>query len=358
MGALLNGWNRFFFGTLPAWPLGLFRIAFGLVVVVDLLYLRFDGQMWFGPDGVLPYSDWMTVVKFPRVSLFPLLPESSWSVEAVLCLGVVAGCFLTMGLQSRACSVLVWLVLASLHHRNPFLFNSGDTLLRVLGFWLMFAESGRAWSFDRLLRQARGVEPDGEPRVVAWPIRMMQLQVCWMYLSTGVWKAQGPLWRSGLAVYYVLGLPELSNWPLPAFARSVEFSMAATWGTLLVEIGLPFALWWRRYRYAAIGCGVAFHFGLEYCLNVAVFQWIAIASMILFAETRSKAREAVVRRSGGSPEPALTAGCDIAKNAGSYGLATIHNRHYRTLHIGRFLRIAEGPWPSCGIDSTSLLSIR
>ena len=60
--------------------------------------------------------------------------------------------FLTVGFLSRFSSVAVFLCLVSIHQRNLFILNSGDTILRVTGFFLMFAPTGAAISVDRLVR--------------------------------------------------------------------------------------------------------------------------------------------------------------------------------------------------------------
>ena len=140
--------------------LALFRICIGLVLLVELLTRGSDIQLHYSDLGVLP-----------REALWQLFLLSEWHWSLHTLTGSVAGqtvlfacaaacaVALILGYRTRLALVLSWLLLASLHARNPILQYGGDHLLRMLLFWSLFLPLGCYWSIDRL----RGVVPQGQP---------------------------------------------------------------------------------------------------------------------------------------------------------------------------------------------------
>src|SRR5262245_33901504 len=53
----IRAWNRFFFGPISARPLGLFRIAFGLVILCSLALRAFDFDYWLTDAGLFQGSE-------------------------------------------------------------------------------------------------------------------------------------------------------------------------------------------------------------------------------------------------------------------------------------------------------------
>jgi len=299
---LVPYWNRFFFEPIPATPLALFRIAFGTVVLVNMALLAPDTLVWYGERGTLPPEFAAQIINWPHVSLFSVLPAGDAAAWGVMIGTLAAAACVLAGWQTRLASILLWLCLVSFHQRNSFLLNSSDTLLRNLAFLMMFAPSGRALSLDRVLRRRRGREAPGPALIVPWAQRLLQIQVCVMYLSTVLWKISGPMWIDGTAVYYSLGLEEFAHYPIPDFMHTLFFSRLATWGTLLVEGSLATLIWVPRLRPYVLCCGLALHLGLEYAMNIPIFQWAALSTYCLFLDPRGIVVRAVERTFARRPE--------------------------------------------------------
>jgi len=291
-------WNDFFFEPIPAYSLGLFRIVFAAVILLDLCLLAPDALVWFGEKGTLPVNYATRLTGGIRVNALTWLPASDFSVECFFAFTFLSVILLLAGYKTRVASVLVWICLTSLHHRNTFILNSGDTLMRNLSFFLIFAPTDMAYSVDRYLRLKRGIEKPGVPLMAPWPLRLMQIQVSVMYLATVFWKLKGTMWLDGTAVFYITRLDEFKHYPTPLFMQSLWFSRLATWSSLAVELSMGTLIWVRRLKYPVLLAGVMLHLGLEYTMNVPVFQWVVLSSFILFVEPEDIARfvSLVVRR--------------------------------------------------------------
>ena len=299
------GWNRFFFQPIPAYSLGLFRIAYATVLLAVLALLLPDVPVWYGDEGVLPPANVRAMLDPPRFSLLAWFPPSELAVYAVFGCAMVAGVALLVGFWTRWASVVVWACVVSLHHRNVYLLNSGDHLLRNLSFLLMFAPAGTAFSVDRWRRIKRGVEPPGVPMIVPWGQRLLQLQVCILYFDSVLWKFTGSRWLDGTAAYYVTQLDEFRRFPIPAVFAPLWFSRISTWFALATEASMATLVWVRPLRKYVLCAGIALHLGLEYGMNIPMFQWVILASYCLFLDdlVRKRAPAGTAPRPGNRSTP-------------------------------------------------------
>jgi hypothetical protein len=156
---------------------------------------------------------------------------------------------------------------------------------------------------DRWLRVRRGIEPPGEPAPAApWAQRLIQIQLAVAYLATVRWKLAGHTWVDGTAVYYATRLHEFARFPVPYVFDHLWTIKLMTWGTLAVELALGTLVWFRRLRYPVLLAGLLLHLGLEYSMNIQLFQWVMISAYVLFIEPRDLRRAMAwlsAHRSGG-----------------------------------------------------------
>src|ERR1700678_884993 len=209
-----QAWDKFFFAPQSPLPIALFRIFYGICASATLILLHPDWLEWFGVHGWVTLSTMRAVEPGVRLNLFTLMPQDDRWIAAFfwVCLGFAV--LLTIGLWTRISSVAVFLCLASIEQRNLFIDHSGDTFLRVAGFFLIFAPAGAALSLDRLIQVRRGLEgPEISPRA-PWAQRMIQFELALLYLISFWWKMKGNTWLNGTALYYVTHLHSMKRFPM------------------------------------------------------------------------------------------------------------------------------------------------
>jgi hypothetical protein len=195
------------------------------------------------------------------------------------------------GFMTRTSLLLVYLGLSSMQLRDPYILNSGDTLLRVTGFFLIFAPAGAAISVDRLIRIWRGKEGVTVPLSAPWAQRLIQIQTSIVYITTFWWKSFGPKWVNGTSVYYALRMREFARFPVPDFlVYNRLFIKAATWGTLCVEASAGVLMWIKEFRYYVILLVISLHAGIEYTMNIPMFEWITVSTLVTFVYPEDLAR--------------------------------------------------------------------
>lgn len=287
---IARAWNEFFFEPVSPVPIALFRVLYSLIVLLDVVLLRPDWLTWFGPRGLVTLPTMQQMEQGPRIDIFAFLPQTEFWTSAVFWMIVVSALFLLIGLYTRAASIVVFILVASLHQRNLYIVHSGDTMLRVTGFFLMFAPAGAALSLDRLRNIWKGKEGAAPTPRAPWAQRIIQIEMCTLYFMTFWSKSTGPSWVDGTAVYYVQHLEQFYRFPLPSFLHSLPMAKVETWFTLAVEFSLGTLVWIKELRYWILLAGLLLHLGLEYSMNVPMFQWIALALYVTFIDAADLAR--------------------------------------------------------------------
>ncbi|WP_263359950.1 HTTM domain-containing protein [Acidicapsa ligni] len=273
----------FFFKPISPYPLGLFRILFGFCVGATLLFLHRDWLAWFGVEGWVSMETIGKAESGFRLDLFPLIPRDDRWVVGLYWLLLAASIALTLGLATRLSTVIVYLGLNSLNQRNPLILHGGDTLLRAVAFFLVFAPAGAALSLDSVLRRRHASGPGAKGRLYPpWAQRLIQFQLAIVYLAGFCWKLKGAAWRNGTALFYVVHLREIARFPLPAFILQSWALHLGTWLALCFELVFPLLVWFKPFRTPLLIAGLLFHLSLEYALNIPMFQWDMLCVYPLF----------------------------------------------------------------------------
>jgi uncharacterized membrane protein YphA (DoxX/SURF4 family) len=270
-------WERFWFREVETSTLALFRVAFGIVVLAWTISLAPELYSFYDNAGIVPaYPDGGS-------GAWGLLQlNSSTAAVTILYLFLLVGALcLVFGFKSRLAAVVVFVCLLSFGRRNPWVLNSGDLLIFVLGFYLMLAPSGAALSVDRWLQaKSRFWE---FPQRSLWPLRLIQVQVSLLYFFA-VWeKLRGETWNDGTAVSYAFRIEDLERFPVPGFVTdSLVLANLLTYGTLATELALAILVWNRRLRPWVLLLGVGLHLGIAYAVRVGFFSIAALVAYIAF----------------------------------------------------------------------------
>jgi hypothetical protein len=281
MKRLGEAWNRFFFEPAGLASLALFRAALGLIAAIRLLLLLPNREQFFGTNAIILRSSVIRMVPEPRIDLMMLLPSGEPFLALFLIVGIIAAVLVSLGRFTRSSLVVLYLVTVSTQNHCPVIHNNGDTLLRIMTVLLIVSPAGECWSLDALRRRARGGAPDCERP--PWVQRLMQIQVSVFYLGSVIWKLQGKPWRDGSAVYYVLRLEGFQRFPT-GLENQIEILRLLTWATLVIELALATLIWVRPLRKYVLIAGLGLHLGLEYAMNIQIFQWMSMSTYLLFLE--------------------------------------------------------------------------
>lgn len=304
MKGIANAWERFFFEPESTAPLAIFRIGVGLLSFFWALSLLPDLMTFFSADGVVPEQ-----ARDQGAGVWGVLrifPGDGALVITYLAL-LVGSVTLTLGLFTRVSAIVVLVALIGFARRDSLVLNSGDGLIRNLVLFTALAPAGAALSLDRL-RTAKDAFWEF-PKRSPWALRLVQIQVSVLYLSTVWQKLRGLNWNDGTAVSYALRIEDLERFPLPGgITHSIQISSLATYGTLMVEFALGVLVWNKKLRPWVLAVGVGMHLSIDYSIRVGFFSYAIFVSYLAFVTPGAaewviaQLRERIGRARGSTPK--------------------------------------------------------
>jgi len=234
-------WETYF--TVDVRSLGLFRILFGSVLLLDLARRWSELRFWYVNTGILPNHTLLW--RPPAGNMFSLFFTVSNVQEAelafLLC-ALVYLCFV-FGYRTRTVQLLVVLVRVSLNSRLAVLENGGDMVMDLLCLFTVPLPLGTRFSFDAVAaaKEAESKATPLEPQPTTFAslaVLGFLLQFSAVYLFNASAKS-GPAWQDGSAVHYALHQDKLVTWAGVWMREHLSVNMIhwLTWSTLAVEWG-------------------------------------------------------------------------------------------------------------------------
>lgn len=214
-----------------------------------------------------------------RASIHTWAASRPGALTGLLVVHVIASLLLSLGWQSRAMTLLVLLLSASIQNRMHLSMFSGDTLLRALLIWSLLLPVSSRWSLDaRRNGNAHQESASLIPSLGLW------VQMSLLFVTSGLQKLRSPAWLDGSALEVVLG----SYFYARPFGVVLHDSLPAgllqflTFLTLAIEMFVPFAFFlpqWRARATAVFLC-IALMIGVWLTMAVGTFPLISIAGFV------------------------------------------------------------------------------
>lgn len=276
--------------------LAIFRVTYGILLMIDVLRRIPYTQLMYSKEGVLPNK---IISDYPFSSdLFSVLLSFDGPIETRIFFyfAFVAAFLFTIGFKTRLFHLLSAACLFSVHTKNILVENGGDQVMNIMMMWSLFLPLGKRLSIDSLLKSLRKT-PEGTSaelndrelgapsRTGLWNIVLFAClcQIAAIYFFNTVSKS-GPTWRDGTALFYVLHMDrqitEFAVWSRANLPYGL--TVLLTWGTLLIE-GSASALilspiWVTWCRRLAVVLLTGLHLGIAAWMNVGLFSWAMICA--------------------------------------------------------------------------------
>jgi hypothetical protein len=274
MPPTLDRFFRAFEGTRNAYPLAVFRIAF----FAGLALHFFPSLLWFD-EGYRPgalrteeWSEWL-------YEHFWRWPQRDLHVLAVLamiaCVMGIVGALPRVAAIVSGVGFYAFASFNAIHLQTLALVEAWAILL----LWMICGGGSAALSVDALVRRRKGEVP-APPREPALLQNLVLYQVLLAVFFAGVEKVlAGWPWSNEMGI--VLSYPRgflvrdwVAGW---SFMHGWLVTHFATWFTLVVELGTPIALLFKRTRLVALALYEAFFLGIIAMLEVPPLFYCAFA---------------------------------------------------------------------------------
>jgi hypothetical protein len=273
LSSLNNKFDTFLFGdstiTESGYYMSFFRIAIGLIAIVDIVSLIPDLKLFFSKDKtIIPqelaylFSDYFDFLHsfYILLSNFGLVDFFySYSIYFY----IASLIFMTIGFKTRL-FVFLSLFFQTVIFKSFNIFNYGfDNFLTMSLFYCLVFPVGKVNSIDNFYFKNK--------TQVKIPFkRFLQLHLCVVYVTSGIAKCLDPNWLDGNAIYRASASIFKNSIHLPA-----PIYMIVSISVLFLEMFYPLIFYSKLRKYFLFGI-VTMHLGIAIILELYSFALIMI----------------------------------------------------------------------------------
>ena len=302
--------SRFFLEPASARPLGVLRITIAATLLLQAILIAPEFFDFFGTNGVLQegLSRFFSEPLTPRLgTAVRVLGAYGLSERAVMSAAgtiyVVALFALMVGAFTRPASIVSWFM-HWVFTSSSYTANYGaDVFAHIFLFYLMVVPCGDALSYDNL-RLSRRESPSWQARL---GLRLVQIHLCIMYLSSALEKWPGPQWHDGEVMWRALNLPVYLQFDFTWLANYPWLCKLMGWESLAVEMLYCIFIWPRLTRKLWVALTVALHLGIAVFLGLHIFGLLMAAmtwsTFGFSAEPKTVSQKTGEHQPGWMPEP-------------------------------------------------------
>jgi hypothetical protein len=245
------------------------------------------------------------IVQWPvnEAMIDPVVPRVGWLAGALAPCGVsedacLYGTFaayllslvcLLAGWRTRWAASLAWLTHLAMSMSGAAAIYGVDQFANICLFYCIWMPVGQAAPLD-----ARAGRTAAEPSTGArLALRLLQLHLCIVYLSSGLLKASGAQWWNGEALWRAVMRQDFGQFDLSWLAAAPWVARLGCWGTLVVELGYAFFVWPQRTRQLWAWATVGMHAAIAVTLGLWSFSALMIvlttSAFLVSPETQTRA---------------------------------------------------------------------
>lgn len=260
--------------------LGFLRIAVSALCIVQALWWLPDWEAFIGRFGWIQWeitqalkNPWEVHIEDVSVFLAKFGIEEEQSLYIFLWTYIGALSFLAIGLLTRMAAIMAWfchfIILASI----PTFFYGLDIFIHISLFYLMIFPVSKAYSVDAALGWVSTV-PSWS---VGMSMRVLQIHLCFVYLSAGFGKIWNADWWNGNIIWHSLNHSFFqSPFDMTWIGHFSFIPMFLGWWTLFLETLYPIGMWIPKLRVFWLINIILLHFGIIIFLGLWLFGSIMI----------------------------------------------------------------------------------
>jgi hypothetical protein len=321
------------------------RIAIATIWLA-VLVREFPNRHWiWGPDAPWGFEQAGRALETSGgFSYFGWQSGEGWFELCYVVALIATGCVL-VGWRTRPMTILFALSVMSFQHRNEYVLNAGENIIRITAIYLIFTRCAQVWSLDARNRRRRLAGSDHTGTALwlvfgtalgaisylgyatttwtlllwaAWAcygalwyvhrtagrtarqtlarltnvvhngtLVLIMAQVCLIYATAGWYKIQGGLWQDGTAVYWSMNIGFLNPWPelSEVLTTNSGIVLLLSYATVMVQVAFPFSLLNRRVKNVMLAVLIMEHLGIGLLMGLPFFSMAMVAIDLIFLPT-------------------------------------------------------------------------
>ena len=269
----LNTFRSIFLSSDPNKSLNLLRKSLYAVMAYIMIFMTLpNAPTYWGVNSII-MRDWEWGSSFMAKFQYLMMNEwldNLWPVLVFVHLSALVFAFL--GKYLKLNHILIFVTTVWLYHRMTLYVIGGNLLLISLLFYLIFANEKKKDLFQLKLNQLI--------------LLACQIQICFVYFFSGIWKLAGEEWLNGQALHYILHIEEFSHpWIIDNLANKKWITIPSTYFSLSYLLLFPVLVWIKKIKKPLLLLGLVLHVCIGLMMGIWDFSLIMIASYMAFWDT-------------------------------------------------------------------------
>lgn len=268
-----NTFLKRFHQQVDAGTLGLFRLFWGGLMIAEAItrYPKVTGV----------YSPTYFHFKYPLFTWVAGFP-THWLGYLEVTVMLIAAIGVFLGVFFRASTVLFGLIFFHLFLIDTIYYNNHFYLTSLISILLAFTGADKTFSVSSF--RGRDANHCAVPHTVPfWNYLLLRGQIFILYFFGGIAKLNAD-WFRAEPVKYWFKYSSSFRFPMNLIGRQEWFAWLAAYGGIMIDLGAPFLLLWRKTRPYAIVMLVTFHLMNSRIFKIGFFPYIGIVLTILFLD--------------------------------------------------------------------------
>ena len=273
----------FFYPESDQW-ISILRVGVAIQLIGLLISVRADWSQLLSSGGHAFVSRDLNEALLSLES--QLIPRIGWLVDAAKRVGIgeqaaLEWCWyflallsglLLIGLFCRFTAVLTWFVYLAAVNSGGYLTYGVDALTTTGLFYLMLSPLPDRLSLDHRWWK----KSPGDPCLLGFWRRVLQIHLCLIYFFSGVTKALGSGWWDGANLWRALTRPPFDIISPDILVHFKYVYPIAGIGIWLLEIGYPFFTWQRQLRRPWLIAILVMHVGIGLAMGMYLFASVMV----------------------------------------------------------------------------------
>ena len=256
-------------------PLAVFRIFFGLLMVVSIL--RFCSKGWIHSLYIDP------IFHFSYYGFEWVKPLGTFTYLLFLICGIAAF-LVAIGYKYRLSILLFFLSFTYIELMDKTTYLNHYYFVSVVSFMMLFLPCNAQFSMDAIARKR------SYKMVPNWTIDSLKLMLGIVYLSAGLTKINSDWLLRAMPLKLWLK----SKYDLPLVGQTIMqqewFHFFMSWGGMFYDLSIPFLLIFKKTRSFAFFLVLVFHIATRILFPIGMFPYIMILSTIIFFDAKVQLR--------------------------------------------------------------------
>ncbi|MGL1888077.1 MAG: HTTM domain-containing protein [Reichenbachiella sp.] len=252
-------------------PLAVFRILFGLMMLISLIRFWFNGWIqklyiapsfffsYYGFDWIAPIGDWTYLI-------------------FILC--AISAIGITLGFKYRLSVIVFFLSFTYIELMDKTTYLNHYYFVSLVSFLMIFLPANAYYSMDA--KQDQNIRTQFVPN---WSIDAIKLMLGIVYFYAGLAKLNSDWLLHAMPLK--IWLPGRYDLPIiGGMLDKVWVHYAFSWGGAFYDLFIPFLLLYKPTRWLAFAAVVFFHLITRILFPIGMFPYIMILSSLIFFENK------------------------------------------------------------------------